>query len=58
MLSTGEEIPAGHSLRARLFVTGIVKGDVDLDKLTSMQRLAADGVFAAAMAGYVARGAP
>ena len=53
MLATGEEVPAGHSLRARLFVTGMVKGDVDLDKLTSMQRLAADGVLAAAMAGYV-----
>jgi phage/plasmid primase-like uncharacterized protein len=53
MLSTGEEVPAGHSLRARLFVTGMVKGDVDLDKLTELQKLAAAGVFAAAMAGYV-----
>ena len=53
MLSTGEEVPAGHSLRARLFVTGIAKGEVDLDKLTELQRLAADGVFAAAMAAYV-----
>jgi phage/plasmid primase-like uncharacterized protein len=53
MLSTGEEVPAGHSLRARLFATGMAKGEVDLDKLTELQKLAADGVFAAAMAGYV-----
>lgn len=53
MLATGEEVPAGHSLRARLFVTGMAKGEVDLDKLTELQKLAADGVFAAAMAGYV-----
>jgi len=53
MLSTGEEVPAGHSLRARLFVTGVAKGEVNLDKLTELQKLAADGVFAAAMAGYV-----
>ena len=39
--------------RARLFVAGLVKGDVDLEKLTQMQKLAAGGVLAAAMAGYV-----
>ncbi|MCL6644811.1 MAG: DUF927 domain-containing protein, partial [Dehalococcoidia bacterium] len=58
VLSTGEDIPPGHSLRARTWVVEVEPGDVDLDRLTELQRKAADGVFAAAMAGYLAWLAP
>jgi hypothetical protein len=53
VLSTGEDVPKGHSLGARLLVVDVAKGDVDLAKLTEAQREAAQGTYAAAMAGYV-----
>ena len=52
-LSSGEDIPLGHSVRARLVIAEIKKDDVDVDRLTEAQRQAADGVFAQAMAGYI-----
>ncbi len=58
ILSTGEDLPAGHSLRARLVITEIAKGDVDVDRLTECQQHAAEGRYAAAMAGYLAWLAP
>jgi hypothetical protein len=53
IISTGEEIPAGHSLRARLVIIQIQPGDVDDEKLTISQRDAANGAYARAMAGYI-----
>ncbi len=53
ILSTGEDIPAGQSLRARLLVVEISRGDVSQIELTRCQKDAADGVYAAMMAGYV-----
>jgi phage/plasmid primase-like uncharacterized protein len=53
IVSTGEEIPAGHSLRARLFVVEMKPGGIDLNRLTELQRFAGEGILAAAMAGYV-----
>ncbi|MCX7618334.1 bifunctional DNA primase/polymerase [Tepidiforma sp.] len=58
VLSTGEDIPPGHSLRARTWVVEVEPDDVDLERLTELQQLAADGVFARAMAGYLAWLAP
>ncbi|PFG75310.1 bifunctional DNA primase/polymerase [Tepidiforma thermophila] len=58
VLSTGEDIPPGHSLRARTWVVEVEPDDVDLDRLTELQRLAADGVFAGALASYLAWLAP
>jgi hypothetical protein len=52
-LSTGEEIPAQHSVRARTLVIELAPGAVRWDRLTEAQELAATGVYAVAMAGYI-----
>ncbi len=53
ILSTGEDIPRGQSLRARLFILEISQGDIDKRVLTRCQRQARDGLYASAMAGYI-----
>jgi hypothetical protein len=53
VLSTGEDVPKGHSLGARLLVVDVARGDVDTCRLTQAQQEAAQGTYAAAMAGYV-----
>jgi len=53
ILSSGEDVPRGQSLRSRVFVVEVSPGDVDLDVLTEMQQAAADGVLAAAMGRYL-----
>lgn len=52
VLSSGEDIPTGQSLRARMFVLEVKSGDVDVDQLTLAQQVASDGLYAQAMAGY------
>lgn len=52
-IGTGEDIPKGQSLRARLYLMEIKPGDVNLKLLTELQRRAATGVLAGAMAGYI-----
>jgi hypothetical protein len=51
---TGEDVPSGHSLRARMVVDEISKGDVELPALTRLQNAAEAGILAEAMACYVA----
>ncbi|MGH2688806.1 MAG: hypothetical protein ACRDKW_08370, partial [Actinomycetota bacterium] len=46
ILSTGEDVPRGQSLRARMLVLELERGDVDWDALTRCQRAAADGALA------------
>lgn len=53
IVSTGEDIPHGQSLRARLAIVEVGPGDVGRAVLSRSQRDAAAGVLAAAMAGYV-----
>jgi hypothetical protein len=53
VLSTGEEIPHGESLRARLLIVEIGYGDIDCERLTICQRDAAAGKYSAAMSGYL-----
>ena len=56
VLSTGEEVPGGQSLRARLLVIEVPKGAIgngDLRNLRSHQEAAARGDFAMAMAGFI-----
>ena len=56
ILSTGEDVPRGQSLRSRLLVSEVPKdgpGSIDWDALTLCQRDAADGLYAQAMAGYI-----
>jgi hypothetical protein len=53
VVSTGEEIPQGESLRARLLIVEIGPGDIETGRLTVCQRQAAAGLYAASMAGYL-----
>jgi len=58
VVSSGEDTPRGQSLRARMLISEISPGDVDLSVLTEMQRAAAEGLLAGAMSGYVRYLAP
>jgi hypothetical protein len=51
--TSGEDLPRGHSLRARIVAVRMAKGDVDKEKLTQLQIAATDGLLAEAMAAYV-----
>ena len=53
VVSSGEDIPRGQSLRARIFILELSPGDVDLGRLTQAQEDAGQGLLAQAMAGYV-----
>jgi hypothetical protein len=53
VLSTGEEIPHGQSVRARAPVLELSPDQVDADALTRCQADAAAGHYAAALAGFV-----
>ena len=53
IISTGEEIPSGQSLRARLLVLELTPGEITAVALSSAQAAATDGLLAAAMAGYL-----
>ena len=53
IISTGEDIPHGQSLRARMMVQEIAPGALDWDRLTVCQRDGSSGIYARAMSGYV-----
>lgn len=53
ILSTGEDVPRGQSLRARLLVLELAPGELRWEKLSACQRNAASGLYAAAVSGYV-----
>jgi Domain of unknown function (DUF927) len=56
LLSTGEDVPRGQSLRARVMVVEVPQkgiGAVDWQKLTDCQDKAAAGCYAQAMAGFL-----
>jgi hypothetical protein len=53
ILSTGEDVPSGQSLRGRLLVLEVSPGEVPLARLTPHQRAAADGLYAQALTGFV-----
>jgi len=53
ILSTGEDIPAGESLRARLFVLELSQGDIGTEQLTSCQEDARAGRYAESMVGFI-----
>lgn len=58
ILSTGEDIPPGHSLRGRMAILELSRGDIAADALTLCQRDAAAGKYAASMAAFIAWLAP
>jgi hypothetical protein len=53
IISSGEDIPQGTSLRARLSIIEVAKQDVDPTMLSECQRDAAGGLYAMAMSGYI-----
>ncbi len=54
ILSTGEDTPKGTSIKARALILELAPDALDWERLTQAQRLASSGVYAAAMAGFVA----
>jgi hypothetical protein len=50
---TGEDLPRGQSLRARLIAIVLSPGDIKPADLTACQRDARDGLYAGAMAAYI-----
>src|SRR5262249_21784901 len=62
VISTGEDVPRGQSLRARMLVLEIASGDFGPrdhnPTLSALQRDAAAGKFAAALAGFIGWLAP
>jgi hypothetical protein len=53
IVATGEDVPRGQSLGARLLLVETTPTDMNWNKLTECQADATDGRYAAAMAGYV-----
>lgn len=53
VLSSGEDLPAGHSIRARVLILETEKDMMRWDKVTDLQAKAKAGALAAAMAGYL-----
>lgn len=53
VISTGEDIPNGQSIRARTWIVEVRRGEVTSKELAKIQRLAAAGVYARAMSGYL-----
>jgi hypothetical protein len=53
ILSTGEDVPSGQSILARLLVLDVEKGDVRKDLLTTAQKRGAAGAYACAMGAFI-----
>jgi Domain of unknown function (DUF927) len=53
ILSTGEELPTGQSLRARTLSIQVGREDVDFGRLSDVQTDAADGKYASALAAFI-----
>jgi hypothetical protein len=59
IVSTGEDVPQGQSLRARVLMVHVEKGargqqgDVDWRELTRCQEDATRGLYAMALAGFI-----
>ena len=53
IISSGEDVPKGQSLNARMVILSLNSGGVDLRRLTQAQNDAREGRLAQAMAGYV-----
>jgi hypothetical protein len=58
VLATGEDVPRGQSARARALIIEVGPGDIRWDRLGERQKLAASGVYAAALAGFLRWVAP
>ena len=54
ILSTGEDIPRGQSLRARILVVEVSKGNLNWELLSQCQVDAQEGIYAQVMSSYIA----
>lgn len=54
ILSTGEDVPKGHSIRARTLILELEPRDLNWEGVTRAQKEAAEGVYAQALAGFIA----
>jgi hypothetical protein len=53
IVSTGEDIPKGQSLQARMLLIDVAPNSVDFEKLTACQQDALDGYYARALAAFI-----
>jgi hypothetical protein len=53
IVTSGEDIARGQSLRARMYIIEIVAGDVNLEVLSDLQKKASEGILVGAMAAYL-----
>ena len=53
ILSTGEDIPKGHSIKARTLILELEPNTLNWQRVTEAQKLAASGVYASAMSGFI-----
>ena len=53
IISTGEDVPRGQSLRARMMILELSPGDLDWEQLTVCQSAAGAGLYTLAMSGYI-----
>ncbi|HKI33594.1 MAG TPA: DUF3854 domain-containing protein [Gemmataceae bacterium] len=53
ILSTGEDVPPGQSLRGRMLVLEVSPDDVPKPRLTPHQRATASGLYAQGLSGFV-----
>lgn len=53
VLATGEDLPRGQSLRARLTVIELAKGDIDRESLSQCQKAGRAGLYRQTMAAYL-----
>ena len=53
VLSTGEDVPKGQSLRGRLLILDVGYDDVDVHRLTRCQQDAAKGLLAESMGSFI-----
>lgn len=53
IVSTGEDLPRGMSLRARLVVLEITRGEIDPKQLSACQSDAAEGLYASLARDYI-----
>jgi Domain of unknown function (DUF3854) len=53
ILSTGEDIPRGQSVRARLLILELSRGSINAARLSECQKDAHEGAYAETMGGFV-----
>jgi hypothetical protein len=53
LLITGEDVPEGHSLRARLLTVEVNEGDINPPKLAHLQQMASRGYLAETLSAFL-----